>query len=413
MGQNGFAGLVNSSDRRIVVVDDHHHARLVLVEGRPYMRWPADDILTQRIAIAQLYQLHMGSREEIAAAFHISTSSTSTYIRRFAAKGSSGLVGKKGPKSKWKINPSVRGKILWVFLKDGIVDYEQIKEKLAAWEEQVGITSIRQVLIENGLVREVSVFSELANAEGLFHTEDSDEQLRFQFRWAEEEDEETECAEARSVPTAGQQKRENAFARAEARAKRYYSSGQRMYLDQLKQGSYNSYAGGLLFTPFLSHYPLSSTVGSIIEVPAQEGYSLEELCQTLFYFDVFGFRSMEDFKRAYPEEFGLLIGRASSPSHFTLRRFLHTVRQLAKSEALIDAFAAMYLKSGIAKWGVLYIDAHFLPYSGMYPITKGWHGVRQMAMKGSYHFIGVDEKFSPWIFLVRSSSEDLLQKILS
>ena len=58
-----------------------------------------------------------------------------------------------------------------------------------------------------------------------------------------------------------------------------------------------------------------------------------------------------------------------------------------------------------------YIDGHFLPYYGMYPITKGWHGVRKIPMKGSYNFIGVDAKFIPWIFLVRSSSEDLLQKI--
>jgi len=33
------------------------------------------------------------------------------------------------------------------------------------------------------------------------------------------------------------------------------------------------------------------------------------------------------------------------------------------------------------------------------------------AMKGSYHFLGVDENFMPWIFLLRSSSEDLLEKI--
>ena len=52
--------------------------------------------------------------------------------------------------------------------------------------------------------------------------------------------------------------------------------------------------------------------------------------------DVFGFRSMEDFKRAYPEEFGVLMGR---------------------------------------------------------------------------DFLVVDERFTPWLFLIRSSSEDLLQKI--
>ena len=184
-----------------------------------------------------------------------------------------------------------------------------------------------------------------------------------------------------------------------------------MYLDRLKQGSYNSYAGGLLFSPFLSHYPFLSTIRDIFDMPAQEGYSLEELCLTLFYFDVFGYRSMEAFKRVYPEEFGLLMGRATSPSHFTLRRFLHKVRTLTKSEELIEAFAATYLKTGTADWGVLYIDDHFLPYHGMIPITKGWHAVRQMAMKGSYHFLGVDEHFNLWIFLVRSSSEDLLQKI--
>lgn len=32
-------------------------------------------------------------------------------------------------------------------------------------------------------------------------------------------------------------------------------------------------------------------------------------------------------------------------------------------------------------------------------------------MKGSYNFMGVDDKFNPWIFLVRSSREDLLRKV--
>ena len=147
-----------------------------------------------------------------------------------------------------------------------------------------------------------------------------------------------------------------------------------MYLDGLKQGSYNSYAGGLLFNPFLSRYPFVSTIREVVDVPSHEGYSLEELCQTLFYFDVFSFRSMEDFKRVYPEEFGVLIGRASSPSHYTLRRFLHQLRKRAQSEELIGAFARMFLKTALAQWGVLYIDGHFLPYYGVAPISKGWHG---------------------------------------
>jgi hypothetical protein len=59
----------------------------------------------------------------------------------------------------------------------------------------------------------------------------------------------------------------------------------------------------------------------------------------------------------------------------------------------------------------LLMDGHFLPYHGIYPIRKGWRGVRQIPMKGGYNFLAVDEGFRPWLFLIRSSSEDLLQKI--
>src|SRR5258708_30903298 len=34
-------------------------------------------------------------------------------------------------------------------------------------------------------------------------------------------------------------------------SRRDYSSAQRVYLDQLEQGAYNAYAGGLLFAPLL------------------------------------------------------------------------------------------------------------------------------------------------------------------
>ena len=57
------------------------------------------------------------------------------------------------------------------------------------------------------------------------------------------------------------------------------------------------------------------------------------------------------------------------------------------------------------------IDGHFLPYTGMYRISMGFHGVRKIPMKGSYNFLGADEKYNPWMFLIRSSREDLLRKV--
>jgi len=408
---NGFAG---TRDQRIVLVEDVYR-QVLMVDGRPYMQWAIEDVLTKRLAIVQLHQSQLGSHEQIAAAFGISAKSVYNTIRMFAAEGAAGLLAAlRGPKSPWKLTPQVRGKVLQAFLREGIVGYEAIRQRLAAGGEEVSTGSIRQVLVENGLAPEAQGATDLVKAVELFHTQGDEQQLVFAFPRAEARHQGMDGTKSREPDpsAAGRPKSgEHGLLPTGLTARRRYSPGQRVYLDQLKQGSYNSYAGGLLFSPFLNQYPFASTIREVLRLGPHEGYTLEELSQTLFYLDVFGFRSLEDFKRVYSEEFGVLIGRSTSPSHFTLRRFLHNVRELGRAEQLIEAFSRMYLKTGLAQWGVLYIDGHFLPYYGMVPITKGWHGVRKVPMKGSYHFLGVDESFVPWIFLVRSSLEDLLQKV--
>jgi hypothetical protein len=300
-----------------------------------------------------------------------------------------------------------------VVLREGINGVEAVQERLRElWHEEVSLPSIRQVLAEDGLIDEVSVGCDSGAIQGeLFNVEER-EQLNLILNCEDYDAEEY----SEFVPKDGQEDEEEQesnsnVAGSNQRGMRHYSSAQRIYLDRIERGDYNAYAGGLLFAPLLKQYEFIPTLKRVIEIPTHEGYSFDELCLTLFYYDVFGFQSMEDFKRAYPEEFGALIGRSQSPSLFTLRRFLHKVRYLSKGEGLIDEFGLSYLKHGLAHWGVMYIDGHFLPYHGIYPITKGWHGVRKIPMKGSYNFLVVDEGFRPWLFLVRASSEDLLQKI--
>lgn len=149
-----------------------------------------------------------------------------------------------------------------------MVDYEQIRARLHGWGESVGLTSVRQVLVENGLVQEVPAFADLANPAELFHTTEGENQLVFDFPWSEEGDRQTAAVQQEQPshpPGSEQQNKDRVFSPSTPKPGRRYSAGQRMYLDQLKQGGYNSYAGGLLFTPFLSRYALSTTVGSIID----------------------------------------------------------------------------------------------------------------------------------------------------
>lgn len=409
MEQTYFPG--HERPKKIQVIESGG-IKSVIVNRKVYMTWASWDTACQRMVIAQLYKARYGTQQDLSLAFETHINTVQKYVADFTRDGLEGLITQRGgPRGRWKLTPGLRAKILILALKEGILGYEAIQARLELWHEHVSIPSIRQVLLENGFVHErVSVGDVEVKQTSLFDPP-SDGQLRLPFTYeatsdkGSEIDLEVERNRIENVEV-------KSFAVVQPpRALRYYSHAQRRYLNQLERGYYNTYAGGLLFAPLMEQCSFLPTIKQVINIPTYEGYSLEELCVTLFYFDVFNFRSMEDFKRVYPEEFGLLIGRSYSPSLYTLRRFLHKVRELDKSEKLIDEFALMYLKSGIAKWGVLYIDGHFLPYYGIYPITKGWHGVRKIPLKGSYNFIGVDAKFTPWIFLVRSSSEDLLQKI--
>jgi transposase len=384
----------------------------VLVAGQMYMSWESGDEESQRMAIAQLYECGRGSRAQLAEAFGVHVNSVQNYITNFARDGFRGIASqRRGPRGGWKLTPRRRSKILAVVFQDGVGSVESVQERLQdRWHEEISLPSIRQVLEENGLFDAESLDRNDQCGQGELFNFDVDRQLDLNLGLDEDRDVWFSGGDTLADPHLQVPERPGR-AVVYRRERRGYSSAQRIYFDRLEQGDYNAYAGGLLFAPLLEQYEFLPTLKRVIDIPTHEGYSLDELCLTLLYADIFGFRSMEDFKRAYPEEFGVMIGRCQSPSVFTLRRFLHKVRELDQSEVLIDEFAVSYLKHGLAEWGVMYIDGHFLPYHGLHPIKKGWHGVRQIPMKGSYNFLAVDEGFRPWLFLIRSASEDLLQKI--
>ena len=389
----------------------------VLVKGQLYMSWPSGDEGCLRLAMVQLSQCGLGKQEDLAAAFGRHITSLQRYVADFADQGMPGLMPeRRGPKGAWKLTPELRGKILWIVLKEGVGKLEAIQQRLAdGWQEEVSVPSIQQVLSENGLGEPLAPEGDAAAVQSELFEPPPDKQLSLRLESGSgNRSPSTGSSSAEVEKGSGSQPSQAPGGDGSGwprQARRSHSRAQRLYLDRLEQGEDNAYAGGLLLTPLVARYRFLPTLSQVITIPTHEGYSLEELALTLFYLDLFGFRSLEDFKRAYPEEFGVLVGRAHSPSLFTLRRFLHRVRELGKGEVLIEAFAQSYLQSGLAQWGVMYIDGHFMPYYGMFPITKGWHGVRQVPMKGSYNFLVVDERSTPWLFLIRSSSEDLLQKI--
>jgi hypothetical protein len=247
------------------------------------------------------------------------------------------LSERSGPKGPWKITPELRAKILWIVLREGIGKLDAIQQRLAQdWHEVVSVPSIQQVLAENGLGEPMAPEDDAAAVQSELFGLPSDKQL-----WLRLESgnggrspstgigspEVEKGSGSQPGPTPGGEEGD-----WQREARRSYSRAQRVYLDRLEQGEDNAYAGGLLLTPLMERYRFLPALSQVITIPTHEGYRLEELGLTLFYLDLFGFRSLEDFKRAYPEEFGVLVGRTQSPSLFTLRRFLHRVRELGKGD---------------------------------------------------------------------------------
>ena len=403
-GQDNLIG--NPKEFRKIEIITAGGEQKVLFHGRPYMSWRCEDQIAPGVAIVQMCDSGLASQEELAALFGVHERSIRNYIAAYKIAGINGLTSQpKGPRESWKITPETRFKILEIAYDNRNMTYVQLAKMLKGrWNVEVSINSIRQVLMGNGFVEE-RIKGERIQPMDLFGG--TAESLELDFKEAVDvKNNESREETGGNIKSDGDSDLINA-----AKDRSCYSQAERIYLDELERGVWSAYAGGLLFVPLIRQYHFLEMIKKVINIPTYDGYSLQQLSLTLFYFDVFEFRSIEDFKTVYPEEYGPLIGRASSPSIRTLRRFLHQVRKLKIGEELIDGFCREYLRLGLVQWGVMYIDSHFLPYYGMRVITKGWHGVQDKAFKGSYQFLAVDEKFNPFIFLLRPSSEDLLEKI--
>lgn len=333
--QNLFKG-------RIAVVD-MEDKKQVLINGKLYMSYKWYDKESERLAIVQLYESKIGTKEEISKAFRIHKNTVGNYISRYQEEGLRGiLTNKRGPSQPWKLTHRTRGKILEAVFRKRVIKCEEIARIMKEeWGEDISDKTIRQVLVENGIIED---YKEDRNKwiEGDFfkdnHKSDEEKLLQLGLHFENyKTDEAIKEEDKHGVNT-------KISLNFKKKRLSYYSEMEREYLKRLERGEYSSYGAGLLLVPMLTKYKFIETIKEVIKTDTHEGYKLEQLVLTLFYFSLLGFKSIEDFKTCYSDEFGILIGRTNSPSIYTLRRFLHKVRELKKGEELIYKFGSNYLR---------------------------------------------------------------------
>ena len=302
----------------------------VRVHRQPYMQYRPGDGLAQRLAIVQLHALGVANQETLAAAFRVHINSVYNAVSTFRTTGSRGLCPRPlGPQGAWKVGPVRRGKILAVAFRQGTVNVEDIAQTLKEeWHEDISVFSIREVLRENGLQAAVPESRSPLHRPSLW--EEAAHQLTLPLG------DPSSSSERSSVAPAP-------LERAVSRSLASFSQTERLYLAQLREGNFNSVAGGLLFAPFLARARYLETMATGV-AEGDADYTRDQLTLTLFYMNVFRVRSVEALKGMAPEELGLLMGKLTSPTLWTIRRFLGEVADHARTEEVVKTVTKTWLQ---------------------------------------------------------------------
>lgn len=100
--------------------------------------------------------------------------------------------------------------------------------------------------------------------------------------------------------------------------------------------------------------------------------------------------SVEQLKGVFREEFGLLLGLKRLPSKPTIWALLTKAYELEKAALILKDLFIQNVKRGIISLYLLYVDGHFIPYTGKKPVRKAYNTQRRLALPGRTMFIAFD-----------------------
>jgi len=165
------------------------------------------------------------------------------------------------------------------------------------------------------------------------------------------------------------------------------------------------YAGGLIFSAilekdwnFMSFF--AGTYGKFVNV-------FIIFAQMLIH----GINSIEQLKTVKSRELGLVCGMDKTPSRTTFSLWVHAVAKKAHALVLIKQFFLNQIKAGLVSCYLLYVDGHFIPYSGKECIHKGYYTQRRLAMPGQTTIVFHDSNGRIVYFQIEEGNGDLRQAI--
>jgi len=397
--------------------------------GQPTFQVRHSDAEGMKFILAQLATSGVGTHKELSEALGVHRNTVSEGVRILREGSLRDFVYKPpGPKGASKLKPEAKKLIITTHLALPELTPKALAQRVSArLSYTMSENSVREVLLQTGFLkprntephdddqtlttREVGLPTLWDNLDAPSH------QMVFQFGPADPRQPHghrvAQGPDPSEPPTAFHTTKTPPPGLSTDRAQPVTPRDRRV-LKELRQGLHSRDAAALIYTPILNEFDFSHLVASVLDGPlgvSGQTYTPTDMSLVHLFANALGYQSVESFQDTRRRELGPLVGHIQSPDIRTHRRFLAAVGEHDLSEPLMDLFAARWLHTDQADYGVFYVDEHFIPYWGMRRLDYGHHAIRRLAMKGNNEFFINDAAQRP-VYLMLTPGHVKLSSIL-
>lgn len=367
-------------------------SKTVYFNYRPVVSFDINKINERRLAAVQLIELEYCNQKVASDICGFHRNSVFKFLRTKRLLGIEALFqDDRGPKAPWKYVDKIRNVIKKLLRRYSDWSDEQIADEAAKeLETSISRSAVARIRTEkedhksDKLKRlDLEQLAEIADKINLKRYDAR--QLAFNFEGDPEFKKQTEEFSKENPP-------------------KPHTDTDKEFLDRLKEGQRNVFAGMFFHQPFLNRVNFTTAFDFLPGV--HNTYDHYEVIQAIFFGLNIGLSSIEAHKLVNSCDLGMLMGRISSPDEASIRRRLSQMAQYAPAENLIDYFAQLFLTQGFIDPEVFFIDGHFLPYYGLKVLAKGYYTVRRLAMKGNEIYVVSDLAGRPLFFITESCDID-------
>src|SRR5450631_779641 len=160
----------------------------------------------------------------------------------------------------------------------------------------------------------------------------------------------------------------------------------------LDGGGSSVYAGAMLLHPFLEKVGAGGGL-SVLDSGRSRSYDTTAVVLAAVFAFALGSSSLEGSKHLQLADAGLLVGLERFPHLRTLRPRLGALADSVDPLGVQVAFAKAMLDADRDPPEVLFVDEHFVAYTGARPVSKGWNTRRRHAEPGRHETVIVDDRW--------------------